>query len=83
MELQQTEQEMVAGFKELRTKLFDFSRNDNNTHLRLVKREYSAFEEAMGTLKAHYEYAESKFSKLEVDFKGKEHVEVAVRCREE
>lgn len=42
-QLNHTEESIMRGFKELRTKLFDFSRHDNNTHLSLAKREAASF----------------------------------------
>jgi len=31
------------SFKELRSRLFEFSRSENNTHLMLVKKEVAAY----------------------------------------
>jgi hypothetical protein len=42
-DLSEAEQQMISGFKELRSRLFEFSRAGNNTHLAVVKRETSSF----------------------------------------
>ena len=42
-DLHNTEQQVLISFKDLRSRLFEFSRCENNTHLMLVKKEVTGY----------------------------------------